>query len=253
MIVHVPARVAVPNVLPRAPRRTADPTALAATISDARANWPGRRTTTVLLSGCDFTCPYCFDPEHVREGRSATTVAQIAEQITRRGHSLEGVVVSGGEPTGCSGLRPLLEALAATRLPVKLDTNGSSPETLASLLSDGLIDFVSLDVKTTPQRYDRVAGSPHAWERVERSIAAVLESGVDHEFRTTCYPFALPAAEIPAVAARLVGGRRFVLQQFEPRRTLDPAAATVRPLNLEELRRVALLCSVYLPTLVRGA
>lgn len=250
---HVPARVAVPSALPHAPRQTIDPTALAASLSDLRADWPGRRTTTVLLSGCDFTCPYCFDPEHVGKRRSTTSVALIAEQIARRADSLEGVVVSGGEPTISSALRPLLEALAEMHLPVKLDTNGSSPQALASLLRDKLVGFVSLDVKTTPQRYDRIAGSARAWERIERSIAIVLASGVDHEFRTTCYPFAVPAAEIPSIAARLVGGRRFVLQQFEPRRTLDPAATTVVPFSLEELRRVALRCSVYLPTVVRGA
>lgn len=227
-------------------------TDIAAAVSDTRPNWPGRRTTTVLIGGCDLACPYCFDPEHVGRKRANTTIPQIAEQIALRAPALDGVVVSGGEPTACSALRPLLESLASTRLPVKLDTNGTSPDVLASLMADGLLAFVSLDVKTTPARYDRLTGADGVWERVERSISAVLASSVDHEFRTTCYPFALPAEDLPSLAARLAGGKRYALQQFEPRRTLDPAAATVAPYSADELRRIAVRCSVHLPTVVRG-
>lgn len=252
MIVHVPSRVATPDAPSFSTVPSDDPTAIAATVSDTRPHWPGRRTATILLSGCDLSCPYCFDPEHVGRKRANTSIARIAEQLAFRAPTLDGVVISGGEPTANVRLIPLLEALAHTGLPVKLDTSGSSPDVLASVLETGLVAFVSLDVKTTPERYDRLTGSSRVWERVERSVASVISSRVDHEFRTTCYPFAFASSDLPSIAARLVGGKRYVLQQFEPRRTLDPAAGTVPPYLADELRRVAIHCSVHLPTIVRG-
>jgi hypothetical protein len=83
-------------------------------------------------------------------------------------------------------------------------------------------------------------------------VALLNSSDVDHEFRTTCYPFAVSAADLPSIAARLSGGRRYALQQFVARRTLDPAAATVAPISASELHLAAMRCSVHLPTVVRG-
>jgi pyruvate formate lyase activating enzyme len=161
-------------------------------------------------------------------------------------------VVTGGEPTAAASLMRLLEGLSATRLPVKLDTNGAAPDVLAAALAGGLVSYVALDVKTTPERYDRLTGGSEVWERVEHSIAAILASGIDHEFKTTCYPFGVSAADLPSMAARLAGGRRYILQQFVARRTLDPGAASARPWAADELRRAALCCAVHIPTVVRG-
>jgi pyruvate formate lyase activating enzyme len=252
LIVHVPSRVARPDALPFLAEQTDYSTGIEAAISDSRSNWPGRRSVTVLLDGCDLSCPYCFAPEHLGARRASTTVARIAEQIAARADALDGVVVSGGEPTANVALRPLLSAIKTTGVPVKLDTSGTSPSVLASVLGEGLVTFVSLDVKTTPDRYDRLTGGSRVWERVERSIAVILAAGIDHEFRTTCYPFALSTEDLPSLAARLAGGKRYALQQFESRRTLDPGATTVMPFSADELRRVAIRCSVHLPTVVRG-
>ena len=252
MIVHVPSRVATTYAPSLVTVPNGDPTGIAATISDSRPNWPGRRTTTVLLGGCNLSCPFCFDPEHVGRKRSNTSISKVAEQIALRAPTLDGVVVSGGEPTSYAALPALLHAIAAVGLPIKLDTNGTNPDVLEALVDDGLVDFVALDVKTTPERYDRLTGGTRVWERVERTVSLLIDGDVDHEFRTTCYPFALPSADLPSLAARLVGGRRYALQQFQPRRTLDPAAASVAPYSADELRRVAMRCSVHLPTVVRG-
>ncbi|MDR3687537.1 MAG: anaerobic ribonucleoside-triphosphate reductase activating protein [Coriobacteriia bacterium] len=249
---HVPSRVATKDALSFPTSPSSEPTGIAATVSDSRPNWPGRRATTILLGGCNLSCPFCFDPEHVGSKRANTSVSQVVEQISLRAPTLDGVVISGGEPTTCVALGSLLRALAATGLPVKLDTNGTNPDVLEALIEAGLLDFIALDVKTTPERYDRLTGGTRVWERVERSVALLANGEVDHEFRTTCYPFALPSADLPSLAARLAGGKRFALQQFQPRRTLDPAAATVSPYSVDELRRVAIRCAVHLPTVVRG-
>ena len=251
LIVRVPVRSAALSGTQTA-IRSGDLTGIAATISDSRADWPGRTSTTVLIGGCDLSCPYCFAPEIVNRTRVDTTIARMAEQIESRANVLEGVVVSGGEPTASPLLYPLLEALLQTGLPIKLDTNGASPDVIESVIADGLVAFVSLDVKTTPERYDRLTRGTGVWQRVEESVALLNASDIDHEFRTTCYPFAVSAADLPSIAAHLAGGRRYALQQLVARRTLDPAAATVAPIATDELCLAAMRCSVHLPTVVRG-
>jgi pyruvate formate lyase activating enzyme len=223
-----------------------------AAIVESGSSWPAVRALTILLSGCSWSCAYCRDPEHRAQTGALASVDELLGKIAQMGRSIDGVVVSGGEPIESPALTAILRGIRDLGLATRLDTNGSRPEMLESLLGQNLLDFVALDVKTTPERYDRVAGSQDAWERVERSISAILHSGVDHEFRTTCYPFGVSCADLPSIAARLSGGKRFVLQQFVPVRTLDPGAGSATPWSADELRRAAIRCSVHLPTFVRG-
>jgi pyruvate formate lyase activating enzyme len=216
-------------------------------------DWPGRVTATVFLGGCNLRCPFCHNPELVGSPRRTEDSATLLDLVRDRRAWLDGVVVTGGEPCADPGLPELLESLKREGMPVKLDTNGTMPEVLESLVDAGLVDFVALDVKATPERYERATGTPSVWGAVARSIATVLSSGIDHEFRTTCYPLAVGPDDPVKMAALLAGGRRYVLQQFRPTRTLDPAAVSVRPHAAETLFRAAERCSAHIPTIVRGA
>jgi pyruvate formate lyase activating enzyme len=184
--------------------------------------------------------------------RPAVDLTRVIEHLTDNRGSIGGVVVTGGEPTMDPSLGQLLRGIRPLGIPVKVDTNGTFPEVLETLIEQGLVSFVSLDVKATPDRYDSVTAGRDVWKRVRRSISLLIESGVDHEFRTTCYPGAVLTAELPNIARELEGGTRFAIQQFQPQRTLDPAASGVRPYEADALRRSALCCAVHLPTVVRG-
>lgn len=215
-------------------------------------DWPGKIASTVFLAGCPLRCPYCHNPDllHARS-QPASWQSLLAHLSVRRGW-IDGVVVTGGEPTADPDLVTLLEELAARGVPVKMDTNGTSPAVLRKVLSDGLVRYVALDIKTLPERYGAV-GADGAGEAVLESIRVLLESGVAHEFRTTVYPPLVALDELPLLAQLVRGGERYVLQQFRPARTLDPAAGTVRPYNPGLLADSATACSAYLPTTVRGA
>jgi len=225
---------------------------IAGVLPSGMLDWPGRVAATVFLGGCGFRCPYCHNPELLSAPRRPVDLERLLGALEAKRAWLDGVVVSGGEPTLDPALFDLLRELSRRGFPVKLDTNGSAPEVLGDVLSAGLASFVALDVKALPERYDLATRTEGMWQRVERSIALVLESGVDHEFRTTCYPTAVDTADLPGIAARLAGGRRYVLQQFRSQRTLDAGAASVRPHPADSLRRAALCCSVHVPTVVRG-
>lgn len=216
-------------------------------------DWPGRVTATVFLAGCNLRCPFCHNPDLIGVPRRVESESTLFDLVRERRAWLDGVVVTGGEPCAEEGLLSLVRALKREGMPVKLDTNGSRPDVLERLLEEDLLDFVALDVKATPERYERATGVPGVWRAVERSISLLVASDLDHEFRTTCYPLAVGPDDPPRIASLLVGGRRYVLQQFRPTRTLDPAAVSVRPHRSETLCRAAERCSSYLPTVVRGA
>jgi pyruvate formate lyase activating enzyme len=205
-----------------------------------------------LLGGCNLRCPYCCCPELLGSARSSLPFDRILDTIHAHRQGLGGVVVSGGEPTAHPRLIELLAQLRLLDVSVRLDTNGTFPSVVEHVVSEGLASFVAVDIKTTPARYDAVTSGRGIWNHVRRSIQVVLESGVDHEFRTTCYPGALTTADLPSIARELGGGARYVIQQFRPVRTLDPASSSIRPYDADALRRAALCCAVHLPTVVRG-
>jgi pyruvate formate lyase activating enzyme len=216
-------------------------------------DWPGRIAATVFLAGCTMRCPYCHNPELVA-GRKGALIALddvLAHLYAKRGW-IDGVVVTGGEPTMHADLIEILSAFADADVPVKLDTNGSRPQVLERILSLGLVDFVAMDVKAAPERYSAVTGLGGAWDLARVSIELIRQSGIAHEFRTTCYPLAVKPADLDEIAAHLTGANRFVIQQFRPARTLDPASVSVAPYGPEVLRTAAERCKRFLPTVVRG-
>jgi len=216
--------------------------------------WPGRSASTILLSGCQMRCPYCDTHQLITTThRSEATLADILAHVDHSRHLTEGVVIGGGEPTMDPALPELLHALRAEGVPVKLDTNGAEPDVLELVIEQRLVDFVALDVKTSPARYDAVTGLAGSWDNVRRSVRMLIDRGIEHEFRTTCYPLAVSLTDLSAIAHELAGGSRFVLQQFRIQRTLDPAARSVSPYPASELARAVDRCNPYLPTVVRGA
>lgn len=226
---------------------------VAAWMPSGMLDWPGKVAATVFLSGCSLHCPYCHNPSLRANRASMLTLEGLVASLAPRRRWLDGVVVTGGEPTEDPDLRALLTALSAAGFPVKLDTNGTRPEVLRTLIADGLVDYIALDVKTIPSRYPRVSESPDAAVAVAESVALVLDSGLEHEFRTTVYPGLVGLDELPDIAAGLAGGRLYALQQFRPAVTFRPEAAEVPPYEAAHLNIAADLCSRHLPTIVRGA
>jgi pyruvate formate lyase activating enzyme len=214
-------------------------------------DWDGRLTTTVFVAGCNLRCPYCHNPDLLVAGTPEDT-GPLLEHLHAKRDWLDGVVITGGEPTLDPDLFALLDEIASLCLPVKLDTNGTRPETLGNLLESGLIASVALDIKTAPDRYGHLAPSD-TWSDVSESIHLLLGSGVPHEFRTTAYPELVSTDDLVAIAENVAGGDRYAIQQFRPDRTYERVAGTTAPYAPEDLHATAARCSEHLPTSVRGA
>jgi pyruvate formate lyase activating enzyme len=160
--------------------------------------------------------------------------------LLRRAGLVDGVVVTGGEPTLQSGLIPFLRRVREHGLDVKLDTNGYRPDVLAALLDEGLVDYVAMDVKAPPDKYPLLTGQPDLdVSPLERSIALLRHGGISYEFRTTLVPGLLDEADVDEIARWITGAKRYVLQQFRPLGTLDPALEAVTPYPLDRLRAMA--------------
>jgi len=214
-------------------------------------DWPGKVAATLFLSGCPMRCPYCHNPELLASRPAPESWTALLSHLSLRRGWLDGVVVTGGEPTAYADLLDILEILAARGVPVKLDTNGISPKLLEHVIDAELVEYVALDIKTLPGRYGLI-GPADAGESLLSSIRILLESGIAHEFRTTVYPPLIGESELPELAKLLTGGDRYALQQFRPERTLDPGAARVAPLSPAQMASAATACAEYLPTITRG-
>ncbi|MDY0297899.1 MAG: anaerobic ribonucleoside-triphosphate reductase activating protein [Acidobacteriota bacterium] len=204
-------------------------------------DFPGRVAAAIFVAGCNFRCPFCHNPSLVLEAASCDAIpaADILDTLTRRRGFLDGVIVSGGEPTIQPGILELLGDLRATGLEIKLDTNGSRPDVLNRVLEMKLADYISMDIKAVPERYSLAAGVAVDPEAIDQSIDRIIHSGCAHEFRTTVVPGIVFPEDISRIAARLAGADRFVLQQFRPDVTLDPQMKTVTPYPGDLLRRAA--------------
>ncbi len=215
-------------------------------------DWPGNVATTVFLTGCTLRCPYCHNPSLIEAHGTPGVWEDLLAHLTVRRGWIDGVVVSGGEPTADPDLVALLESLVARGLRVKLDTNGTRPDVLERLLASGLVEYVALDVKTLPHRYGTL-GAPGAGELVLESVSLLRRAAIPHEYRVTVYPPVISCEELPDLARLLAGGPLLAIQRFRPGRTLDHRAGDVDPVSPDDLASAARTCSTFLPTVTRGA
>ena len=212
---------------------------VASVLPTSLLDYPGSVAAVVFVASCNFRCPFCHNaelvlPEKVRQLRLLDPGEVLAFLAERRSF-LDGLVVTGGEPTLQPDLREFVVQVKQLGLLVKLDTNGSRPDVLAELFEERLIDYVAMDIKAPLGRYSEFAGVPADLGTIERSIGLIRERAPDYEFRTTVAP-TLGLEDITTIAREISGARRYVLQRFvvPPRKALVDPAWGERP-ALDEL------------------
>ncbi len=188
-------------------------------------DFPGRVAVMIFTKGCNFRCPYCHNPELIREGGNNLTPQQVLDHIERRKFFLDGVVITGGEPTIHQGLVEFCRKIKEMGLEIKLDTNGSNPMTLKTLLQQGLVDYVAMDVKAGWRNYEKVTGTPGIEGNCIRSMALIREagreSGMEYEFRTTIYPPVNDTLDIASIKNQMLAGENYYTQPMRTGSCLD--------------------------------
>ena len=180
-------------------------------------DYPGRLAATVFLGGCNMRCPFCHNASLVvRPDNTEITEDELFAFLESRRGKLSGVCVTGGEPTLNRELPSFISKIRALGYSVKLDTNGTHPEMLESLIRDGLVDYVAMDIKTSIENYGRVSGIPDIdTSKIERSIDLLLSGTVPYEFRTTVVRELHTAPDFYSIGRRIEGARAYFLQSFK--------------------------------------
>ena len=180
-------------------------------------DYPGKVACTVFLPGCNFRCPYCHNsalvlPERMEAGFPQQELLDFLE--TRKG-KLDGVCITGGEPTIHRDLPELIGRIRSLGFLVKLDTNGSNPVMLQKLMEDRAIDYVAMDIKNSPQMYAATCGNPFLLEKVEQSVQLLMEGSVGFEFRTTvCKPLHTQQS-MTRLGRWIQGTEKYYIQNFQ--------------------------------------
>ncbi len=201
-------------------------------------DFPGAAAAVVFTKGCRFRCPFCHNPELVtlKGNTEPLSAEQILEDIRKRKKFLDGVCISGGEPTIQPELIPFLDSIRAEGLKIKLDTNGARPDVLEQVLSSGKADYIAMDVKAPWEKYPLASGWNGDMEAVKKSIFLLLGSKTAFEFRTTLVP-GIHSLEDASLMARMIeGAPLYVLQNFRPGHTLSPEFSGRHPFPPEFLK-----------------
>ncbi|MDD5490055.1 MAG: anaerobic ribonucleoside-triphosphate reductase activating protein [Candidatus Moranbacteria bacterium] len=189
-------------------------------------DYPGHIAATVFTVGCNFRCPFCHNPELVERG-TWNVERKIEEDffklLKERHGKLEGVCITGGEPTLQPDLSEFIRKIKSLGYKVKLDTNGARPDVLRQLYAQNLLDFVAMDIKNSLENYEKTANSKMDLERIKLSVDLIKNSGIDYEFRTTVVPGLHKENDFEKIGKWLSGAKKYVLQAFEDKgKILDP-------------------------------
>ena len=179
-------------------------------------DYPGKMACTVFTYGCNFRCPFCHNALLVTEENSDNiSEDEFFAFLKKRQGILDGVCISGGEPTLQNDLAEFIGKIKALGYAVKLDTNGSRPEVLRNLIKEKLVDYVAMDIKNSPAKYSLTCGCEVNTVPIKESVSIITESGIGHEFRTTTVRELHTADDFREIAQWLKGDSRYFLQHFE--------------------------------------
>ncbi len=208
---------------------------------------PGKVAATIFTMGCPFRCLYCHNPELVIPSQFNTPIAcaDVLDFLKSRIGKLQALCISGGEPTVHKGLGAFIKQVKDLGYFVKLDSSGIFPERLASILSEGNVDYIAMDIKGPLEKYASVAKIQNSEPQIAKSIKLIMNSGIDYEFRTTvCKPL-LSVDDFHAMGQLIVGARRHFIQNYVKASKQVDAAAKLQPFCDQELEQAQKIMSKY--------
>ncbi len=177
-------------------------------------DFPGTVACVVFTSGCNFCCPYCHNPDLAKgaDTGAGITEAGLFAFLEKRKGLLDGVVITGGEPTLQKDLEGFCFKIRNMGYRIKLDTNGSHPRVVARLLQRQLVDFVAMDIKSNLEGYSRFVKGPFSGEAIMESVNLIMETAPAYEFRTTCVRPFVDVTTMADIGGMIKGASHYVLQ-----------------------------------------
>ncbi|AEF16967.1 anaerobic ribonucleoside-triphosphate reductase activating protein [Thermoanaerobacterium xylanolyticum LX-11] len=202
-------------------------------------DYPGKVAATVFVSGCNFVCPYCHNSQLIKSKKPVKSEAEFLEYLDKRKNLIDGVCITGGEPTLWDGLYDFIKDIKDLGFSAKLDTNGSRPDVIERLLNDDLVDYIAMDVKAPKNKYGLFVKNNEDIERIVKSIDLIKNSGIDYEFRTTVNDKIISLEDFSSIGDLISGSRRYVLQAYKySDGVLDKDLCGKQPCDIEFLNGI---------------
>jgi len=178
-------------------------------------DYPGKLACIIFTRGCNFKCDYCHNSVFISKSKIKGLIdeEEVLAYLKQRSKMLEGIVISGGEPTIQKDLIDFIRKIKEFKLNVKLDTNGSNPKVLKELINENLVDYVAMDIKTTFDDYPNVCKTKANIDGIKESIKILKQSNIDYEFRTTIFKEIHTVDKLKKIL-KVVGTSKFYIQNF---------------------------------------
>lgn len=207
-------------------------------------DYPGRLACTVFLGHCNFRCPFCHNAGLVLnpENEPVIPIEEILGTLKKRKGILDGVCITGGEPTVHKKLPEFVQQIKKLDYSVKLDTNGTNPQMVREMVKAGLLDYVAMDIKNSPEKYGETAGIVRAdLEAIHETVEFLKSGEVDYEFRTTVTRELHKKEDFLKIRKWLSGSRRYFLQAYkESEQVIRPVYSSYSREQLENFRQLLL-------------
>lgn len=201
-------------------------------IETSFCDWDGCLASVIFLPYCNFRCPYCQNGILITEPETIPTIdlETVLASLEKRRGWIDGVVITGGEPTIYADLANLARTIKQRGFKVKIDTNGTNPDLLREIVKAGLVDYIAMDVKAPlDDRYSIAAGVEVDLRAISRSIEIVMSSDLAYELRTTLVPGIIDQSAIESISSSIKGAKKYVLQRFVPDNSLDSSYRNLLP------------------------
>lgn len=225
-------------------------------------DYPEKISAIIFTQGCNFRCPYCHNPELIEvksekkkvksrvgllshQKESNTTTTSVLDFLASRQGKLDGVVITGGEPTLQKSLPEFIKQIKDLVFLIKLDTNGSNPEMLQYLLEENLIDYVAMDIKAPIEKYPEITNAKINTENILKSIELLKAYRIEHEYRTTVVKSQLSPADFEQIGKMIKGADKYYLQRFVPTKTLNEAFLNETTYSDEEFAQIIYTLQKY--------
>jgi pyruvate formate lyase activating enzyme len=211
-------------------------------------DYPGKICAIVFTQGCNFRCPYCHNPELVDKrpsGLQGIKEDEVLSFLEARRGKLEAVTITGGEPLVQSDIGEFLSSVKSLGYLVKLDTNGSFPSRLETILRANSVDYIAMDVKAPLGKYEQVVRRRIDTDQILSSIKLIMDWGLGYEFRTTVVRSLLKRDDFVGIGKMIQGARLYVLQRFVPSKLLDDRFLDVDTYSDDELSSIRRLMEGY--------
>jgi len=222
-------------------------------IKNTFIEYPGKVAAMIFLPNCNFKCSFCFNPELVFDNEKINEINEedVFDFLEIQKKWIDGLVISGGEPTLQKDLPEFIKKVKKMGLSVRIYTNGTNPEMLSQLIDDKLIDSIAMDIKAPlNEKYESLTNVKNVLDNIKKSISLIMKSDLDYEFRTTVVPTFHSEKDIDEIANSIKGADLLVLQKFLPENALDEKLRSLKTQSDDEMKKLAEIAGKHVKNVI---